>query len=59
MITKEFVQKYLNIKDLLKCKAITGAKYTALILNLCDKYKVDPAILAEYNMDIEPRKIIV
>jgi len=28
-----------------------------MMLDLCDKYNVDPAKLAQYNMDIEPRKI--
>lgn len=55
MISREFVQKYLNIKDMLKHKAITETKYTTLILNLCEKYKIDPTKLAEYNIDIEPK----
>jgi len=56
MISKEFVQKCLDVKEMLDYEAITELKYKILILDLCHKYEVDPAKLAEYNMDIEPRK---
>ena len=55
MITREFMQKYLEIKELLESKEIDGTKYTAMILKLCCIYQVDPAKLAEYNMDLKPR----
>ena len=56
MITKELVQKYLAVKEMFeKCK-ITGERYTELIIRLCCEYQVGPEKLAEYNMDLEPRK---
>jgi len=57
MITREFVQKYLNIKEMLDRKEIDSAKYKDIILKLCCIYQVDPAKLAEYNMDLEPKKL--
>jgi len=56
MISREFVQKYLDLKEMLDYKAITETRYKILILELCAKYNVPPEKLAEYNMDIEPRK---
>lgn len=56
MISREFVQKYLDIQESLKYGAITDTRYKILILQLCDEYNIDPATLAEYNMDIEPKK---
>ena len=56
MISREFVQKYLEVKDMLEHEEITEAAYKKLILELCDDYDVDPAKLVEYNMDLEPRK---
>jgi len=56
MLNKKFVQKYLNIKELLKNRKITNEKYKSLILCLCDNYNVPLKKLIEYNMDIEPRK---
>ena len=56
MISREFVQKYLEIKEMLEKEEITGERYTALILALCQDYNVDTAKFVEYNMDLEPRK---
>jgi len=57
MINREFVQKYLDIKDMWEHETINETRYKTLILNLCDKYRINPEKLAEYNIDIEPRKI--
>jgi len=57
MITSEFVQKYLDVKERFEYESITETRYKVMMLDLCDKYNVDPAKLAQYNMDIEPRKI--
>ena len=57
MISKEFVQEYLDIKERFEYESITEMRYKVMMLDLCDKYKVDPSKLAQYNMDIEPRKI--
>jgi hypothetical protein len=59
MITSEFVQKYLYIIERFEYESITEMRYKVMMLDLCDKYKVDPSILAQYNIDIEPRKINV
>jgi hypothetical protein len=56
MISREFVQKYLDVKDLLECGKINDTKYTELILDLCDEYDIDPLKLAEYNMNIRPKR---
>lgn len=56
MISREFVQKYLDVKDMLESGIINEVRYKLLILDLCDEYKVDPAKLTEYNMDLEPKK---
>lgn len=56
MISREFVHKYLEVKDMLKSGIINEVRYKILILELCDEYKVAPAKLAEYNMDLEPKK---
>jgi len=56
MISREFVKKYLDVKDMLESGEITGERYTALILALCQEYHVVPAKLVEYNMDVEQRK---
>ena len=56
MIPREFVQKYLDVKEQLEKGKITAEKYTALIIKLCCIYQVDPATLAEYNMELEPKK---
>jgi len=56
MITSEFVQKYLDVKERFEYESITEMRYKVMMLDLCDKYKVDPTKLAQYNMDIEPRK---
>lgn len=56
MIPKEFVRKYLEIKDMLESGTVNEIKYKILILNLCDEYKVDPAMLSEYNMEVEPKR---
>jgi len=57
MIPREFVQKYLDVKDMLEHGEIDGTKYKAMIIKLCCVYQVDPAILAEYNMDLDPKPI--
>lgn len=57
MISKNFVQKYLDVKEMLEKEKISAEKYTALILTLCNEYRVNPAKLAEYNMDLEPKKL--
>lgn len=57
MISRKFVRRYLEIKDMLECGMINKVRYKLLILDLCDEYRVDPAKLAEYNMDLEPKKI--
>jgi len=56
MITREFVQKYLNIKELLERKEIDDVKYRAMIIKLCCEYQIDPVILTEYNVNLEPKK---
>ena len=56
MITREFVQKYLDIKEKFEHKQITEIRYKISILELCDEYDIEPAKLSEYNMDIEPKK---
>jgi len=56
MISREFVRKYLDVKELLEKEKMTKEKYRALIIDLCCEYCIDPAILAEYNMALEPKK---
>jgi len=56
MISREFVRKYLEIQDMLERREVAAERYTELIISLCAKYQVDPAKLAEYNMNLEPRK---
>ena len=57
MIQREFVQKYLDVKEMLEQKKIDGEKYKAMIIKLCYEYHVDPEILAKYNMDLKPRNL--
>lgn len=59
MISSKFVQKYLDVKELFEREAITEAKYTALVLELCSEYDINPEELAEYNMYVNPKKIIM
>lgn len=56
MISREFVQKYLEVKEALERRMINEVRYKILILALCDEYKVDPAKFADYNMVLEPKK---
>ena len=55
MITREFVRKYLNVKEMFERNAITATRYTAMILDLCEEYGVDLAKLEENNMILEPK----
>ena len=56
MISREFVRKYLEVKENLEKKVITVNEYKDLIIKLCVEYQIDPAELAEYNMEAVPRK---
>ena len=56
MISREFIQKYLDVKEMLEKTEITDEQYTAFVIRLCCEYQVDPTKLKEYNMDLEPRK---
>ena len=56
MITREFVREYLNVKEMLERNEITAARYTSMILDLCDEYGVAPAKLAENNIVLEPKR---
>jgi len=56
MIPKEFVQQYLETKEMFDKKKITAAQYTDFIIKLCSKYQVDPSKLEEYNMELEPKR---
>ena len=58
MIPIEFVKKYLDVKEQLEKGKITEEKYRVLIIKLCCLYQVDPAKLAEHNMELEPKKLV-
>ena len=58
MITKEFVQKYLDIKERYEYESITDVRYTVMLAELCRKHNVSRETLIQYNMDVDPSKIV-